>query len=621
MRYGGTGRALAGLMMATSIGAATSRGSVVLTGSVTPDPATTDYSTTVYVARTADGSVTVEGGSKVASYFTYVGYTSGYVGSVTVTGAGSTWNPDATQETTFVVGYRSPGTFNVLAGGTANAVTSYVGRNAGAVGTVNVSGAGSTWNIDDYSYVGNSGTGTVNVSAGAHAETSVVYVGYLSGSVGTLNLDGAGTTWHNDDGVGIGWASEGHLSITNGASMTVDSNCPVGANSASAVGTVLVDGKGSAWTAAEVDVGYHGQGTATISNGGRTSAVYTYVGIAAEGTGKVEVTGGGSTLATGDEFHVGDYGNGTLLASDGATVTNGGRAYVGANAGAIGVATISGAGTTWISSGEMYVGNFGAGTLTVSDGAVVASGRSYIGSYGGQGSVTVGGNGATWNVNGALDIGYQSTAATLTIQSGGTVNVYGDLTISGYSLGAGTLVLSGGVLDLHGHSIVQGPGAAASITFSGGRLAGVSSLGTSLTQTGGTLAAGASPGVMSIAGDYTLGAGGTLEVDLAGTGGAGGTDFDLYTIAGTATLAGTLDLNAYGGFTPTAGETFDVLTATSIDATGLSLADAGFTVSVVDLANGAGQALRVSTVSVPEPGMAIGALGTFALLEMRRRRR
>src|SRR5690606_3307449 len=134
-------------------------------------------------------------------------------------------------------------------------------------------------------------------------------------------------------------------------------------------------------------------------------------------------------------------------------------------------------------------------------------------------------------------------------------------------------------------------------------------------QTGGTLAAGHSPGAMTIDGDYLLDAG-TLQIELAGSGGVAGIDFDFYDITGTATLSGVLELIGWDGFTPTAGQTFSVLTASSIDTTGLTLAGLdGFTYSI--LAGGSGQVLQLQ--AVPEPATGLLALGgAFVLLRRRR---
>ncbi len=76
-------------------------------------------------------------------------------------------------------------------------------------------------------------------------------------------------------------------------------------------------------------------------------------------------------------------GNGT--GSDGSTVT------------------VTGSGSTWSNSGELYVGSFGDATLEILAGATVSSSGSVIGRHS-TSSVTVSGSGSSW-ATGALLVG------------------------------------------------------------------------------------------------------------------------------------------------------------------------------------------------------------------------
>jgi hypothetical protein len=76
---------------------------------------------------------------------------------------------------------------------------------------------------------------------------------------------------------------------------------------------------------------------------------------------------------------------------------------------------------------------------------------------------------------------------------------------------------------------------------------------------------GNSPGLQSISGNFTQDATGTTLIELGGT--TAGTGFDQINITGTATLAGTLDVDLYGGFTPTVGQTFQIFTWNSYSGT------------------------------------------------------
>jgi hypothetical protein len=77
----------------------------------------------------------------------------------------------------------------------------------------------------------------------------------------------------------------------------------------------------------------------------------------------------------------------------------------------------------------------------------------------------------------------------------------------------------------------------------------------------GTVAPGNSPGTLTIAGNYVQGAAGALNVELGGTG-AG--QYDVLNVTGTVTLAGTLNVSMFGGFTGSVGDVFNVITAGSV---------------------------------------------------------
>jgi len=109
--------------------------------------------------------------------------------------------------------------------------------------------------------------------------------------------------------------------------------------------------------------------------------------------------------------------------------------------------------------------------------------------------------------------------------------------------------------------------------------------------------------------DYFMGSTDRLLIDLA----SGGNDF--VNVEGIADLDGVLEVSLLGGFVPTSDMTFDVLTASSIDATDLSLTR-GFRAYVVPGGNG-----EILRITVPEPAtLSLLAIGGLGLLARRRRR-
>ena len=129
----------------------------------------------------------------------------------------------------------------------------------------------------------------------------------------------------------------------------------------------------------------------------------------------------------------------------------------------------------------------------------------------------------------------------IAIRDGGTLAVPLD-----YTQASGTTTLAGATLTAPG-----------GVMINGGSLAGDGTVNADLTNAG-TVIPGTSPGLLSIAGNYTQSAAGTLQVELGGT--SPGTGYDQLDISGLATLDGTLDVSLSGGFTPVTGQAFQILT-------------------------------------------------------------
>ena len=210
--------------------------------------------------------------------------------------------------------------------------------------------------------------------------------------------------------------------------------------------------------------GQSNPGDLVIQNGGTLSNVEGVIGYGVGSVGAVTVSGPGSTWTNSGNLYVGgsETSNGTL------TIQNGGKASnlnggVGYGVGSVGSVTVSGPGSTWTNAGVLYVGAGGVGTLTIQGGGKVSSGFSMIGyvradSTVASGAVTVSGSGSTWT-NNELRVGVNGPGA-LTIDSGGTVVttnlVLGDSTAraSGtLNLGAGGVLETGNVQKGHGTGI------------------------------------------------------------------------------------------------------------------------------------------------------------------------
>ncbi|WP_280821347.1 autotransporter domain-containing protein [Pseudaminobacter soli (ex Li et al. 2025)] len=168
--------------------------------------------------------------------------------------------------------------------------------------------------------------------------------------------------------------------------------------------------------------------------------------------GDVDPAGATSPIwNAGALLYVGEFGAGTLTIADGGKVTN---AYgkIGVNARSTGTVTVSstdaiGNASTWANSDSLSVGEFGTGTLTIEGGGKVTNTTGYIGAYGSStGTVTVSGadsagNASTWTNSGLLSVGNSGTG-TLAIADGGKVtNTIGY--IGNGSRSTGTVTVSG----------------------------------------------------------------------------------------------------------------------------------------------------------------------------------
>jgi fibronectin-binding autotransporter adhesin len=594
-------------------------------------------------------------------------------GAGTLAGGGSI----TTRENGFVVGRQGDGVFTQNGGTVTSAPGdfeswTFVGREAGSVGTYNM----------------NAGT----LTAGTR-----IQVGQDRGSTGTFNLSGGTVTVGNnmsvgDSGTGTVDVSGGTLNVNNegliigawrdtGPAATPPNPPNVGGNGTLKVsGTGVINaanlrlGRGSPQTVDQPNGGIYNTGV--VQQTGGTVNVATEVSI---GTGNVQSVGtytqSGGTLNAG-QFRIamdgatGTYnlsGTGVVRQNDVADIGNGGtwNYFGGGGAPAQANFNISG-GTASFDARTMMAVNPGANATVTQTGGVfeVRRGEFVIGDQstavynisGGTlrtlnpengnpdtaGHITVG----QWdNSNGRLQVSGTAlveAAANLqladgqvsapnagaVVQTGGTVRVgvagAGNLTMARTASGTASYDLQGGVLDLTGGSIVKGDGVA-TFTMTGGTLQGVDSMNMPLTQAGGKLSVGNGVGRTTINNSYTLGAPGVLEMQLNGPGAA--TDYDQLVVTGPITLSGVLSI--LNGFDAPDGTQFLILdnqgTAPIVgNFLGLpegAVFSAGPDQYKISYVGGNGNDV-VLTAGVPEPStLGVVALAMAGLLGTRRSRR
>ncbi|MEX2310757.1 MAG: PEP-CTERM sorting domain-containing protein [Pirellulales bacterium] len=370
----------------------------------------------------ANGSMatlTVQNGADISSNTATIARDANANGTVTVTGAGSTW----TDNGVLIVGRFGDGTLTINAGADVASGSGVVGdvSSFGGTGTVTVENAGSTWTNSGSLVVGNSGVGTLTIEAGGSVSNINGFIGDDAGSDGTVRVFHPGTTWTNTGALHVGVAGAGELDIKEG---TVTNTGAFIGELPGSTGEVFVAGASAQWLSSfGLAVGYAGTGTLDIADGGFVSSLNGHIGSAPGSSGTVTVSGAGSrwlsTTMADFDFNVGRDGTGTLHIKNGGEVEST-SAIIGFHTGSVGAATVEGAGSTWTNNGpSLIVGFAGTGALNILAGGDVTNGNGFIGSAGAAvGNVTVNGNGSTWTNSGEVRVG----SGALNITSGGAVS-------------------------------------------------------------------------------------------------------------------------------------------------------------------------------------------------------
>ncbi|MBV6390424.1 MAG: hypothetical protein JNIBNLAF_02115 [Nitrosomonas europaea] len=454
----------------------------------------------------------------------------------------------------------------------------------------------------------NNGNGTfIGNIEGVNPQRGHGYIGLNAGSTGVATITGANSLWQNQNRIYVGFNGQGTLNIADGGKVSGAGNT-IGHNAGS-TGIVTVTGAGSLWQTSGVNVGNSGQGTLAIQNGGKVSSAGNIIGNNLGSTGNVTVTGMDSLWESSAGLSV---NRGTLDIENGGKVTNVfGSIGSSTSADTAAIVTITGQNSLWQNSTTLHVGNRSQGTLNVQDGGKVTNTNGYIGASDNHiGTVTVTGANSLWQNSDFLNIGATNGGqGTLNIDDGGVVSATNGVAI----WSTGSLSGNGGTLD--GDVINHG----------------LISLGSS-----------SGAGGLAITGD--LSSDGTLAFDIFGP-----TVYDQLFIGGDFTIDGLLTLDFSSFLQPVADTFYDLIhVGGNITGTWGNFDDIQFlntftgfnpgllAYSIVDSGiSGYGQTLRLTVAgigdtgnpgepgdnTVPEPasGLLIG-LGGLAMLFFRRRR-
>ncbi len=505
-------------------------------------------------------------------------------GQVLSTGAGTTATLAAGRDVLL------RGGITETAGGlgvTVNA-TNGVRTGAGATFTLNGAGAGVTLLVNNAKVWNNDGTVNLQGVSTIRLPNVSGYARFSNNAGATFNTSStAGWSFLSDSGIQGGILDNaGVFNVNNSTSWEAAfTNLATGTlNLASGKSISMQNGQA---LAGAVDLG--AGATLWVSERHGTNAAFNNTTITGTGTvlvqaGAAPVAEFSSVNASGITLQVGAGGTANILAG---SSTFGGL-NVAAGTFRLNNATfVQAAGNLTVPTAGVYIGNTG---FTATSGNLIFNGGTVVG--GGTGITLAGAGSAKFNA-GVVNLNMPITAnlpvtvsggtanfngATNTFNNGGsvstgTLNAGGATTIAAglFDVTGGTFNAGGGTVNVNG-TFHAGGGAISAGTMNvnaGGLLYGGGSI-TGNVINNGTVGPGNSPGTLTIIGNYTQGAGGTLAAELGGT--TAGATYDVLNVTGTATLNGTLALSLFGAYTGTAGDLYTLINAGTVSGTFSSLA-------------------------------------------------
>lgn len=434
-----------------------------------------------------------------------------FAGSEGAADVSGTWEPPTEFSQAFNIGYSGSGTLNIHQGGAVRSSLTYVGRNAGSYGVMNVNGV---FGYPEFPYlstlsIGDSGFGRLSIGSDGSVHDQYGYAAVRPGSSAEVFVSGL---WASSE-TSIGLQGTSTLQILR--SGHVSSYTSYVGKSQGGVGYALVSGT---WTAGYLSVGYLGTGTVTIYQGGLVTGSGALGGVSGvQGTATVRGTWSGGTV------EVGVSGRGFLHIEDGGVVdvtTLRMAAYPGSN----GIAYVNSGGTlltAGLVAGEgNHDLNFDGGTLRAR-----ADNENFFSNFGNYGAFILGG-GMTFDT----DV-YNIGVATEFWGTGPlTKTGSGALTLSGPNRHGGAVVVDEGLLKVNGSLN------SSSITVNaGGVLGGDGSVRDVILQPEGIVSPGDGIGTLST-GNQTWSGGAGYVWELNSATGTAGANWDSLNITGTLTL-------------------------------------------------------------------------------------
>jgi T5SS/PEP-CTERM-associated repeat protein len=367
---------------------------------------------------------------------------------------------------------QSAGTTTVSAGGDL-----ILGVGTGSTGTYTLSGGALVANQSEF--IGLNGTGTFNHSAGTNTinanAVGSFFVGYNAGAVGTYNLSGTGALVSNESQY-IGYSSnDGYFNQTGGTNHIIGAgnHLHLGYNANSA-GIYTISG-GELSVGGDVIVGSSGTGSLWVNSG---ASVFVLNNVSINNFSVLNINGGtlrfngisglnrvnyfsGTVQLAGPRYFTDAtittlYGaNPTIPSGKGLTVEHRGTIDT--------IVTVDGGDLNFTPAGDFLEVALGSadGTLVITNGGTVESQKAFIGDTNHTGVVSVSGAGSAWNIAGDLEVGYGAGVGHLTVNDEALVHI--DVGDGGSQENGilkiqptGTVTLAGGTIRFIGFELLPG---------------------------------------------------------------------------------------------------------------------------------------------------------------------
>jgi fibronectin-binding autotransporter adhesin len=400
-----------------------------------------------------NGTLTISGGGQMNGGSTVIGAQAGASGMAVLTGTGTSWD-----NFSLVVGDSGQGQVTVSGGAKLSSNRAEIGAKVGSSGSVTITGSGSSWDASNrrggYSPF-RIGNGSLTVSNGGYVNGGTLFIGTLAGAIGSVTVTGAGSTLYAGD-LAIGLDGSGVLTLSSGGTLKFGGGTLYVGSGASS-GTLNIGAAAGAAAAAPGQI-VGGRKISLTSNGtlvfNHTDSGYIF-SSSFDGAGHVRFLSGTTIF---DRYLDASGFTGDMTVTSSTLVLNGARvsgslsidnAGTVAGEGSIGATTINGGGTL-APSGKTSLtvnGNLTAnagGTIRPSDAAALVvngtltlnSGSNYDYKLHGYGGSSPGS--ATTRVNG--DLVLNGGTLNLASSSQPAIGYHRVITYSGSLSGSGLVI-------------------------------------------------------------------------------------------------------------------------------------------------------------------------------------